>query len=236
MRKNSHRSAIMLVTALACLLVAAGRANAGITVIVPVNVTNLHQEVIGGRVIVLFFDSALPAESATVSGSPELGHPGAVVGWGYSHLGVVDRSFVGNWAVEVEQPTSATFILPGLYIPPQQDRSIFDATHYRISLRLVTAQDGQTAPCEPNRDYGNSMPPHCNQSAYAMRTYEIQEGPISTPPRTTRPAPSGTCRQDAPTRATSGPSAHRATGRCTNSLAWLLTTESGWPPSAVNTI
>ena len=179
MRKNSHRSAIMLVTALACLLVAAGRANAGITVIVPVNVTNLHQEVIGGRVIVLFFDSALPAESATVSGSPELGHPGAVVGWGYSHLGVVDRSFVGNWAVEVEQPTSATFILPGLYIPPQQDRSIFDTTHYRISLRLVTAQDGQTAPCEPNRDYGNSMPPHCNQSAYAMRTYEIQEGPIS---------------------------------------------------------
>ena len=175
MRKNPHRSAIMLVTALACLLVAAGRANAGMTVIVPVNVTGLHEEVIEGRVVVLFFDSA--SQTNTVA---ELGHPGAVVGWGSEPLEVVDHSFVGDWEVEVEQPTISTFLPTGLFVSPAvTDLSIFNATHYSISLRLVTAQDsGASARCEPNRNL-NTTAAHCNQSAYAMETYEIQEGPIS---------------------------------------------------------
>jgi hypothetical protein len=52
MRKRVHRSAIMLATALACLLVTPDRASAQVTFIVPVDVTNLHENVTG--VMVLF--------------------------------------------------------------------------------------------------------------------------------------------------------------------------------------
>ena len=46
MRQRSHPSAIVLATLLACLLFATDRASAdGVTVIVPVNVTHLHEEV-----------------------------------------------------------------------------------------------------------------------------------------------------------------------------------------------
>ena len=46
MRQRSHRSAIVLATLLACLLFASDSARAdGVTVIVPVNVTQLHEEV-----------------------------------------------------------------------------------------------------------------------------------------------------------------------------------------------
>jgi hypothetical protein len=170
----------MLATLLAWLLITSDRASAldGITVVVPVNVTGLHEEVTAGRVVVYFFDSA--SQTNTVS---ELGHPGAVVGWGAATGTVVDRSFGGDWEIEVNEPTPSTFLVNGLYISGAvTDLSIFNATHYRISLGLVTAQDsGPHAHCEPNRDYENiSAPsPHCDQSAYTMETYEIQEGPIS---------------------------------------------------------
>jgi hypothetical protein len=171
----------MLVTALACLLFAAARANAGITVIVPVNVTNLHEEVTGGRVIVYFFDSGLPAEPEQ-NNLPELGHPGAVVGWGAIPLPITDHSCVKDLYVEVEQPEINAFIpATALYISQSAgDRDIFNATHYRISLRLLTAQDGGASIaqwCEPN--YHENALAHCSQTAYAMQTYERHEGPIS---------------------------------------------------------
>ena len=166
----------MLVTALACLLVAAGRTNAGMTVIVPVNVTGLHEEVIEGRVVVYFFDSASQTNTATTQG-----HPGALVGWASEPLGVVDRSFVGDWEVEVEEPTISAFLPTGLYVNPAvTDLSIFNATHYSISLRLLTAQDtggGGYTSCEPNINFPGGQ--ICNHSAYTMETYEMQEGPIS---------------------------------------------------------
>ena len=55
MRQRSHPSAIVLATLLACLLFATDRASAdGVTVIVPVNVTHLHEEVSEVIVIISF--------------------------------------------------------------------------------------------------------------------------------------------------------------------------------------
>ena len=73
MRKRAHRSVIVLVTALACLLFTTDRASAvdGITVVVPVNVTNLHEDVIRFGTWVRFFDSE-------VSGC--CGPPGKILG------------------------------------------------------------------------------------------------------------------------------------------------------------
>ena len=51
MRKNSHRSAIVLATLLAWLLVTPDSASAQVTFIVPVDVTNLHENVTGVRVL-----------------------------------------------------------------------------------------------------------------------------------------------------------------------------------------
>jgi hypothetical protein len=179
MRQRAHRSVIVLATLLTWLLVTPDRASAldGITVVVPVNVTGLHEEVTSARMVVYFFDSASQTNTAS-----ELGHPGAVVGGGSATGTVVDRSFVGDWEVEVNEPTPSTFTPYGLYITGAvPDLSIFNATHYRISLRLVTAQDsGPIEHCEPNRNYENiAAQAHCNQSAYIMETYEIQEGPIT---------------------------------------------------------
>jgi hypothetical protein len=54
MRKRAHRSVIVLATALACLLFVTDRASAdGITIVVPVNMTNLHEDI--GRIAILGF-------------------------------------------------------------------------------------------------------------------------------------------------------------------------------------
>ena len=158
MRKRAHRSVIVLVTALACLLFTTDRASAvdGITVVVPVNVTNLHEDVIRFGTWVRFFDSE-------VSGC--CGHPGKLLGGGITTREPVNRSVVEDVQV---------------WILPNNESNIFNATHYRIELRLYTRADDESMQwCLPNEDSLIPIYSHCQESGFLMQTYEAQEGPMS---------------------------------------------------------
>ncbi len=164
MRKRAHRSVIVLVTALACLLFTTDRASAvdGITVVVPVNVTNLHEDVIRFGTWVRFFDSE-------VSGC--CGHPGKILGGGITTREPVNRSVVEDVQVWVS-PTGAA--------ATGNESNIFNATHYRIELRLYTRADDESMQwCLPNEDSLSLNFSHCQESGFLMQTYEAQEGPMS---------------------------------------------------------
>tara|TARA_B100000809_G_scaffold198017_1_gene197739 strand:- start:311 stop:859 length:549 start_codon:yes stop_codon:yes gene_type:complete len=168
MRKNSHRSAIVLATLLAWLLVTPDRASAppawavsdATTVVVPVNVTNLHEDVIRLGTWVRFFDSE-------VSGM--LGNPGKIVGGGNTISEPVNRSVVEDMQVVVYPSTQ-----------PNNESNIFNATHYRIELKLFTRADDESMQwCLPNEDRLGPNFSHCQESGFLMQTYEAQEGPMS---------------------------------------------------------
>ena len=162
MRKRAHRSVIVLVTALACLLFTTDRASAvdGITVVVPVNVTNLHEDVITFGTWVRFFDSEVSGYS---------GNPGKIVGGGNTMSEPVNRSVVEDMQVVV-YPVNL----------PNNESNIFNATHYRIELRLYTRADDESMQyCPPNEDSLSPNFSHCQESGFLMQTYEAQEGPMS---------------------------------------------------------
>ena len=109
MRQRAHSSAIMLATLLTCLFVATNRASAadGITVIVPLNVTNLHEDIEKVYTRVSFFH-------LNAAGSQR-------VGMGQTFMTVVDRS-------AVEQDNEVHVI--------SLDQNFLNAETYSIELLL----------------------------------------------------------------------------------------------------
>ena len=108
MRQRAHRSVIVLATLLAWLLVTPDSASAQITIIVPVDVTNLHEDVTGVIVIVslLHNNGSTTHQSATVP--------------------VVDGSVQED--VEISINADPNFLVHG--------QNIFDADSFAISMSV----------------------------------------------------------------------------------------------------
>jgi hypothetical protein len=157
MRQRARRSVIVLVTFLAWLLVTPDRANAAdrVTVVIPVNLANFHEDVRGVRMMVQFYNDQ-----------------GVEVGKGisYTYPNDVEGLWKSNeWPVSVG-PFNA------------QTNNIFDATTYKISLGLLDNATNTGKYCEPNVVVDPATDPdyaHCNGPFAKLQTYENPEGPIS---------------------------------------------------------
>ncbi len=152
MRKRAHRSVIVLATLLAWLLVTPDSASAdGVTVIVPVNVTHLHEEVTEVRVIVSFInDQGSQVAGGSVSRPP------------------VDRSLQEDVEIVVHQNPNKKIMDAMTY----QISLALETTNHPTAPctpnKVYTTQSGG----------GNFL--HCTNAAFStMQTYEAQEGPMS---------------------------------------------------------
>jgi hypothetical protein len=155
MRKRVHRSAIMLATALACLLFTTNRASAdAMTVTVPVNVTNLNSAVTDIKVRVMLYG----LNAAGVN------HALNAVEW----VPVVDR------AVQEDVEINCNLNSFGA--------NALNIESYVVSLWLKSASAGATA-CEANNPYtaahlADTQHDHCRQGWNMMQTYEPLMGLI----------------------------------------------------------
>jgi hypothetical protein len=175
MRQRSHPSAIVLATLLACLLFATDRASAeeGITVIVPVNVTNLHEHVVEVQVFV-YLKQLQPNNYYQRTGS------------GYTTVPVVNHSVQQDVEVLVTPFSISQSNITNV--------NMFAAEQYYIFLTLHAVdptsapQPGGATPCfindseinynaEPH--LSNSTSDRCRQGWNLMQTYSALEGPIS---------------------------------------------------------
>jgi hypothetical protein len=153
MRQRSHRSAIMLATALACLLFTADRASAdAITVTVPVNVTNLNSAVTDVRVTVTL-TGPKPA-----GGNLSINH--------HETVPVVDRA--------VQEDVEITCLLH------HYGANALNIESYVVSLWLVSAS-GRCRANDPytTSPFVGTKYDHCRQGWNMMQTYAPLVGPMS---------------------------------------------------------
>ena len=154
MRKRSHRSALVLAALVAWLLVVPGSASAdGITVTIPVNVTNIHEEAVSIKLKVEFKEQQNGANY--------------MVGYGWSEpIPIVNRSVQQDVEVLVSQGGS-------------QGGHLFDADNYKIVLHLIHPSNPN--PCQANWSHPqqSSTWAHCNEGWSEMQTYQDQIGPLS---------------------------------------------------------
>mgnify|MGYP001238166752 CR=1 FL=1 len=151
MRQRAHRSVIVLATLLAWLLVTADGASAQITIIVPVDVTNLHENVTGVMVVVVLLDNngnKVQQNSVTVP--------------------VVDGS------VQEDVEVTGDWLEQGVPI-------VNSFESYEIKLVLSSSdgictanQDYTTGSKADNPNFD-----HCRQGWHTLQTYAIATGPRS---------------------------------------------------------
>ena len=157
MRKRVHRSAIMLATALACLLFTTNRASAdAMTVTVPVNVTNLNSAVTDIKVRVTLYGLSAAGGNLNTNQDSE---------W----VPVVDRA--------VQEDMEINCILNSF------GANALNIESYAVSLGLKSASAGGIA-CEANNPYtaahqAGTEYDHCRQGWNMMQTYEPPAGPMS---------------------------------------------------------
>ena len=138
-------------TSLTCLLFATDRASAdGVTVIVPVNVTHLHEEVTIVRVQVLFRNDQ-----------------GVRVGYGIVSRPPVDRSLQEDVEIVVSQSSSENIMDATTY-------------QIALKLQTTTHPSAPCTPNKVYTTQGGNNYLHCTNAAFStMQTYEAQEGPMS---------------------------------------------------------
>ena len=156
MRQRAHSSVIVLVTVLACMLCTTNRASAadGITVIVPVNVTNLHEGVESVYTRVNFF-----------AGSQKVGE-------GQKHETVVDRAVEQDFEVFVrsldQDFLNADTYSIQLLLAVRDDSGSRVACFLEVSPTLLNYQN-----------YASDHVCTSEKMKITMKTYAPMEGPIS---------------------------------------------------------
>ena len=150
MRQRAHSSVIAFATLLAWLLVTPDRASAnGITVIVPVDVTNLHEDVEKIRLMLTL-----------KQGTQRIGS------WLTQETTVVDGSVQED--VEISINADPNSLVDG--------QNIFDADSFEI-LMSVKLSGIEAIYCMVNWNYGENHA--CNDGRANLQTYENLSGSIS---------------------------------------------------------
>ena len=153
MRQRTRGPVIVWAAILTSLLATSERATAdGITVVVPVNITNLHEEVTDVYFALSFWFKDGGGKQHKVANGLT------------TFLPVVDGS--------VQQDAEFSMF-------PYDSANIFTATSYELRANIFTPTSASG--CVPNEIYGEgSSNEYCNDAAWSkMQTYERMKGPIS---------------------------------------------------------
>ena len=151
MRQRAHRSVIVLATLLTWLLVTPDSASAQITIIVPVNLTNLHEDVTGVRLdITVFSDGGASAHQSSAT------------------VPVVDGS------VQEDVEVTGDWLYQGVTIAHTFDQ-------FLIRLRLISSDGHCTANGDYTIGELANNPgwDHCRQGWHTLETYAVATGPRS---------------------------------------------------------
>jgi len=149
MRQRAHRSVIVLATLLTCLLVTPDSASAQITIIVPVDVTNLHEDVIGVRVTVFLFADGLVASQSSAT------------------VPVVDGS------VQQDMEVTGDWLIQGVTLV-----NSFESYQIKLTLGSSDGLCSANRDYNTD-DLASSNFDHCRQGWHTLETYAIANGPRS---------------------------------------------------------